>query len=1106
MRALLRGVVLIGLAMLVVALVPGLTMAQSSNGIIIGKVTDKTGASVPNAEVTATDAERGGSRSTNTDGSGAYRIESLLPGHYVVSVKASGFAEFKVSAVEVKGSLTTNVDATMEVAGQAATVLVEASSGQELQTQSGDLASNFQKEEIQEIPLLSNNPISLALTQAGVSAPPAIADFTNGVGFSVNGTRPRANNFLIDGQDDNDNAINGQAYQPTNLEAIGEVTVLQNSYSAEYGRGGGSVTNVISKGGTNAWHGSAFEWLRSNDLAAAPHENLVSGCQQSQTGFHSNDCNPVDIENIFGFTIGGPIVKNKLFVFGSPQWDRERQTQNGLPQILPTAAGVATLKSVQPTLSASGQANVQYLLDALGGLVGVKPAGSIALGNDPVTGNPRPDVALGTVERSGVGSKSNDRQEWIRVDFNASDKDVLTARYIRDDFALTPDFFNFPGSLPPFDSQQGGPSQTAGASWTHTVNSHVINEFRASYTNIGFTFGPTPATASNPLSAMPSVTLTGSGLFTGSNTFGFPSNLPQGRAHKTYQYQELLSYAFGKHTFRGGVDISHLSVVDAIPFNSRGTFTINSGGGYTALGNFIDDFTGASGSVAKVFGNPVLKPFVTTYAPYVEDTWHMTSNFTAVLGLRYEYWGTVENSLQFPALSANIGAGLPGATFPGSFSAPQRSVRDDFGPRIGLAYTPHFLPRLFGSGDTTVLRAGFGIFYDGLFTNILDNTGAAQPNAVGGTVVGGANRGLANASGQLAAVQPTLNPFGGITTIAGGLINPRTEQWNFDIERKLPGNFLLTTAYVGTRGEHLYVNQEYNPKVDFGPRLNPAFGPITVRTNGADSIYHSAQVTVDRRFSKGLLLRGAYTFSKLIDDASEIFTNTGTSSFSQNELNQGGDRGLSAFDHRHRFVLTYVWDIPYVHGNAILKQITKDWQTAGTATFQTGSPQTITTGVDENGDGRGTNDRPDLGNPSAPITSIGIDGTFLKKTATPGTFFGPNVQDCLSKAATCVAVDPNSVHWLIQAAGVGLGNVGRNSIETPGLQLWNMQVQRTFKFTERHAVTVRAETFNTFNHANRGISATGLNPSYTLINPNFDNLVGSSYGFRQVRIYLKYFF
>jgi len=1090
------------LAFAMLAVVP--TYAQSSNGTIAGTVTDKTGAGVPKATVTATDTERGESRSTTSDSYGSYRIESLLPGKYIVSVKAGGFAEYKESGVEVKGSLTATVNAVLEVSAQVATVLVEATSGQELQTQSGDLSVNISKDEIQDLPIQNNNPISLVLGQAGVSGPPANSDFTNGVGFSVNGTRPRANNFLIDGADDNDNAINGQAYQPTNLEAIGEVSVLTNSYSAEFGRGGGSVTNVITRGGTNKWHGSAFEWNRNSYLAAIPKEDLLVGVKK----------NPVDNENIFGFTIGGPVVHDKLFIFASPQWDRERQTENGSTLTLPTANGVATLKAVQPTLSAGGQANVQFLLDSLGGLVGVTPSGpggtflTIPLGNDPVSGNPRPSVEIARVQRSGVGAKSNDRQEWFRVDLNITQKDIISAHYIRDDFALTPDFFNFPGSLPPYDAQQGGPSQIFGVSWTHTVSSNVVNELRGSYTNIGFTFGPTGATAANPLSQDASLTVSGSGL----PTFGFPSNLPQGRAHKTYQYQELLSYTVGRHTFRGGVDVNHLTVTDAIPFNSRGTIGFNAGGGYTSLGNYVDNFTGASGSIAKVFGNPILKPFVTTYAPYVEDTWRMRSNFTATLGLRYEYWGVVENSLQFPAL-ANLGIGIPGATFPGSFAVPERSDWNNFAPRVGLAYTPQFWKRLLGE-NKTVFRAGYGIFYDGLFTNILDNTGAAQPNAVGGTLVGGAGRGLANANGLLNAVQPTLNPFGGITTVASGLVNPLTQQWNFDIQRQIPGNFIITAAYVGTRGEHLYVNQEFNPRVDFGPRLNPGFGPITVRTNGADSIYHSGQLTVERKFSKGLLIRGAYTFSKLIDDGSEVFTTTGGSSFAQDPMNQGGDRGLSTFDHRHRFTLVYIWDIPYVHSSsngamAVLKAITRDWQTSGGATFSTGTPQTVAIGFDVFGDGRGGNDRPNLGSATAPFNSIAIDGVQEGITTTPGTYYELNNGNTCNPAATtgptvCVVVDPTKFHWLIPASG--LGNVGRNTVETPGFQLWNMSLQRTIRIKERQAFTLRGEFYNVFNHGNLGINGVGTSPSYTLIDPNFDNVAGSVNGGRILRIYAKYSF
>jgi hypothetical protein len=188
----------------------------------------------------------------------------------------------------------------------------------------------------------------------------------------------------------------------------------------------------------------------------------------------------------------------------------------------------------------------------------------------------------------------------------------------------------------------------------------------------------------------------------------------------------------------------------------------------------------------------------------------------------------------------------------------------------------------------------------------------------------------------------------------------------------LPGNFILTAAYVGTRGERLFVNQDYNPgtgQFDANGnviRVNPNLGPILVRTNGGDSIYHAGQLTLDRKFSHGLLLRGAYTYSKFIDDTSEVFITSGLSSFAQNVFNQGADRGLSAYDRRHRMVLTYVWDVPFVRGSSnrfssALQAITRDWQTSGIFTWSTGAPETFNDGFDANGDGHGGNDRPNLG-------------------------------------------------------------------------------------------------------------------------------------------------
>jgi outer membrane receptor protein involved in Fe transport len=1062
------------LAFAALSALPG--YAQTSNGVIAGVIVDNSGAVVLKATVEATSSDRGGApHVVETDSSGAYRIESLLPGSYSLVVKKSGFAEIRVSGLEVNASLTTTFNGTLELAGQTTSILVEASTGQELQTQSGDLSASISSSEIHELPILGLNPIALVLTEPGVQDPGTGRGLSNGVNFSVNGNRPRGNNFLIDGQDNNDNAIAGQAFQPSNLEAISEVTILTNSYSAEFGRGGGSVTNVIYKGGSNNFHGSAWELANNSDLAAVPHESKFVGVNK----------NPVSVENTFGFAFGGPIIHDKLFVFGSSQWDRTRSTNNGSTLTAPTATGVSELQAL-------GSPNANFLIAAFAGLVAPTATKSIRIGSATPTGADRGTIDFGLVQRAGIAEVQNDRQWDVRVDFIASERDTLTARYYRDDSALAPDLFNFPRALVPFDSQQGGPSQSAAAFWTHTISTKAVNELRVSYTNISFTFAPTAATLANPLYSSPAMTIGGIGA--GSNPFptlGFPTALPQGRGHKSYQYQDALSLTVGRHTVKGGVDVNHLSVVDQIPFNSRGTISFvpstvaGSCGAIacTGLANFIDNFTGPSGTIAKVFGNPTLQPFVTTYAPYIQDTWRLRENLTVDLGLRYEYYGTPENVLLFPALNTSVGIGLPGvglSSFPSIYANPQPSDRNNFGPRVGFAYTPHLASRVFGH-DKTVIRGGFGTFYDGLFTNILDNTGAASPNAVGGTIVGGTGRGAANATGQLNAVAPLLNPLGGISTISNHLVSPKTLQWNLNIQRELPHGFVFTAAYVGTRGIDLFVNQEYNPKINFGARLNPNFGPMTVRTNGGDSIYHAGQFTVDRKFSHGLLLRGAYTYSKLIDDGSEVFTITNGglgSSFAQNPFSQAGDRGLSAYDRRQRLVVTYIWDVPYVHntdslGFRVLNAITSHWQSSGFVTFESGRPDTIITGVDTLGDGRATNDRPNVVNPNLPA------GDFARYANAPGG---------------------------------SIGNLGRDTYIGPNEQYWDMSIQRVIPFGFRHmegqALTLRAEFYDALNHANHDLPVLDLSngPSVTNGDSGFGDLGSTIHGQRQIKIYLKYSF
>ena len=1075
--------------------------AQTSNGTIVGSVTDPAGAAVLGATVTVTNTDVGAfKRTTKTDSAGSYRIDGLLPGNYSVSIQASGMQEFVEVGVAVKASLASTVNASLIIGTLNQSVSVEASTGAELQTQSGDLSSNLGQTELKNLPIFGLNPIELAFTVAGVQEQANRDNLTNGVGFSVNGTRPRANNFLIDGQDNNDNSIQGQAFLQTNEEAVREVTVLTNSYSAEFGRGGGSVTNVIYKSGTNDFHGSAWELNRNSALAAVP----------AQSGFAGITTNPFDNENTFGFTFGGPIKKNKLFVFGTSQWDRERASAAAQTDtlLIPTDAGIATLQLLAPN------PRIDFLIAALGGLRGgTTGVADIALGNGP-NGNPRAAVQVGDVQRSQGSIATNDRQWSVKLDYIASPTDTLTLRYFRDDNNTAPDFFNQPNALPGLDSQVGGPSFNLGFSWQHTLSSHAVNELRFSYGQFDLEFGPTPQTAANPILNSTAIQISDLLGPTGQTpSFGFETGFPQGRGHKTYQFQDALSYTVGRHTFKVGADVALLTVRDISPIDNRGEIIVRPGGGFTGLANFIDDFTGVGGSIDKVFGSPVTLPFLATYAPYLQDTWHLRHNLSVDLGLRYEYQSTLENSLQFPSADTRLGIGLRGTSnFPGVFASQQQGDKNNFAPRVGFAYTPHVWSRFFGH-DKTVIRAGYGIFYDQLFTNILDNTATSSPNAVQDTVNAGGGRGVANASAVLAGFSSTPSPTGSVSTIASNLRNPLTHQWNLDIQRELPGNFILTAAYVGTRGERLFVNQDFNPgtgQFDANGnliRVNPNLGPILVRTNGGDSIYHAGQLTLDRKFSRGLLLRGAYTYSKFIDDTSEVFVTSGLSSFAQNVFNQGADRGLSAYDRRHRMVLTYVWNVPFVRGSgnrfsSALQAITRDWQTSGIFTWSTGAPETFNDGFDVNGDGHGGNDRPNLGNPAAPLTAIGIDGTQLGLTNTPGTFFGPNIQACLNGAPTCVATPASSFHFLIPASG--LGNVGRNTFISPGFQTYNLTVQRSFKISvhdvQRQQLLLRGEFLNAFNHPNLGI------PSLNLTGGNLLNEAGTIKGGREIRVLLRYSF
>ncbi len=1081
-------------ALAVALLVSAAAWAQTSNGTLVGSVSDPTGAVVPRADVVALSPQYGQAHETHADQDGAYRLESLQPGIYTVTIAVPGFETLTVSGVVINGSLTTTINGKLTIAATRQTIEVQAPAAQAIDAQSGQFGENISRQELAQLPYLDLNPAALAMTLPGVQdspigngAIPTDAE-TNGIAFSVNGSRPQANNFLIDGQDDNDYGLTGQAYQPINYGAIQEVTILTNAYTAEYGRGGGSVTNYIYKAGTNDFHGDLWEINRNSALAAIPAEDVIANKVTK---------NPYDNQNTFGFDLGGPLKKDKLFVFGAAQWNRERQAATGSVYDLPTAAGIATLKANFPS-----NANVNLLLNAIGTLVspGLVAPQSIATGLNGAC----PCVNIAEFQVQNVHTVSNFVDWNYRMDWHFTDGDTLTVSVIRDTGELSP---NSTSALPNFETQAGGPAEMFRGQWAHEISSNLVNELRLSYTNIDFSFAATPAALAGPLANIPFISF---GSDINFPSIGVDSIYPQGRTHGAWQIQEALSYVRGSHAIKAGVDTTVLRLNDTIALNTRGSIFYNSGGGFTSLGNFIDDFTGQyPGTISKGFGNPNINSAANMFAPYIEDAWRIKSNLTLNMGLRYEYWGALANSLAYPGFNINAGVGLPNATnpeysnpatpafFDSLFSFKQNPDKRNFAPRLGLAYAPHWGRFLFGDGKT-VLRAGYGIFYDGLFTEITTESAASQPNTFGGTIPSQTGRGQANAS-AFPGISPTLNSTFLIQSIASNLHNPLTQQWNANVQRELPLGLVLTLAYVGTRGEHLFANQEFNPALgsnQFGYiYTNPNFTEIEIRTNAGDSWYSSGQVEVERRIHT-LVLRAAYTYSKFMDDTSAIQPTTGLSSFSQILTNQHSDWGPSTYDRRHRFTVAYVWQVPFFQQNTILRALTDQWHWSGIATIETGTPNTVTPGFDNIGDAH-LNGRPNLVNASAPLNSLGVDGRFVGNVA--GTTYDLT---CVLTKPSCSPEPINTFHFVVPF-GVP-GNVGRNSLFGPGQIYFDTAIQRDFPVhfwkLDRQTLSFRLDMFNAFNHPNL------FTPSYTMNDPNFNNTAITIKGGRQIKLWLKYSF
>ncbi len=1047
---------------LVFPFISPVAIAQSSKGIVVGTITDSTGAAISGAAVKVTNTSTNVSRKMSTTSEGTFRLDAVDPGVYKIEIEADGFKEVVRDNVIVAAAQITDTSFILEVGGAGEVININLDNSVILQKQDGARTSTLDPRQILDLPVPGLNPANLVFTLPGVTAPGVLAGgFVQGTEFSINGLRPRANNQLIDGADNNDNAITGQFYGPTLRDGYREVSVLGANNSAEYGRAGGAVVNVITRNGTNQFHGSVYDVIASSALSS-----LSSG-QKANEGLTSV---PVSISNQYGFSLGGPVRKNKLFFFGTFQASPFRSTTTA-SAVVPTAEGVATLRS----LFSQGQSpNLDRYLNIVGDLRGATNVIQIPLGGG------RQDIPFATATRTGISQSVNDYQFLTRVDWTPGAKDSLSFRYLFDD-----QIFNnqIPSAFQGFGIDVPSRVQNFYASYTRVLSLKLLNEFRFSYGRFNAAFTPQdPTTLDGPQF-----------LFGATNvsSVGLSGAFPQSRVFNNYQFQDTLTYVIGPHTVRAGADLLRQDAKESVPFNGRGSLTFSAGGDFPTFGNFVDGFSGTAGIFAqRVFGNPEIFPDAFQQAYFVNDSWRVTANLTLNLGLRYENYGTPFNVIQFPAFA--------GFDVPLDTVAKQQRDDNNFAPRFSFAYTPRFAKWLFGE-DKTVIRGGYAVSYDVFFNNILDNTAASSPNAFGVTTLGSAvgGRGFANAGVSSLPTTGSPNPLASITTVDANLVNPLTQLWNLDVQRETPGKTIVDVAYVGSRGTRLLINEQLNPGVD-GVRIFSTRGPVTLRTNGGDSIYHSLQTRVERGLRQGLLARFAYTYSKTIDNTnSEVFVTSGGSSVGSNPFDRSVDRSVASFDVPHRAVWSFIWDLPGP-ARGLLGEVAGGWTLSGIYSLQSGAVESpFIGGIDLNGDLNSFNDRPTIANPNAPPTSVAFANSVL---GIPGSGFVDINGNPVDPANTRFLVDPANRRNI----------AGRNTLRANRVNLFDLSLNKTFKLPfEGHRLEVRTEFFNIFNHpnftfANPNISSDLSNGDVT--NPFFNNIRLNSGGNRTGRIQVRYAF
>ncbi|MDQ2944471.1 MAG: hypothetical protein M3Y27_00745, partial [Acidobacteriota bacterium] len=931
----------------------------------------------------------------------------------------------------------TTFDPRLEIGTSDTRIEVNAASS-EILIKDGPLrGGNFLPGEVSDLPLISLDPLSLARTLPGVTQASGSFRWTGnqatseGSEYAINGQRVRGNNYLLDGTGNNDMTFSGVS-QPFNIaDAVEEVSVQTGNFGVEFGRAGGGVLNVVTKSGTNGLHGTLLWRYQSQRFNSASNLDILNGAIKS-----------VFSNNVFGFTVGGPVRKNRTFFFGGFQQNNRHATDHTTFQ-LPTADAVSRLRTLFPS-----NRNLDLYLGPLGDLRGLAVPFSVPLGRDPQTGIERGPVLFAAASYSQTAT--NDGPQWLaRIDHYQSEAHRLSWRYLFDARLDSPTTI-LPVNYPGFLQENRRRHQNFLFADSYTFGPSFTNEFRFSYArpeNELFRVSPKSVPLARTLPQIGISNVAAPGL-TAANEQFYNSH--------DFLFQETQTKLRGRHAFRYGVEFARQLAEQAYGANNLGAFQYRDSTplGYSAFANFLDDFSGPSGSATRNFGVKASYPNQFRQSYFFQDNWKATPALALTFGLRYENFGQPVNVVSYPAF-----AGFD----PALFLVRNEVNRDDnnFGPAFGFAWSPamrsDWLGKLFGDGKT-VWRGGYQISYDAMFTQIISlDLASSTPNAIS-TAFTAQNTG--RGSPNFSTILPNTPSAPSLTDPQPGAVEkdlrtPYTERWSFGFQRQLPEGILLDVSYVGTVSHKLATRADFNPRLLNNQRLYANFGPRFVRTNQGNSAYHALQGQVNRRFARGVHVNASYTWSRMMDSTSEGVGNINMQEAGGNRtsvpVSQGGlklDRGLSDYDRTHRLTLVYLWTVPGPRAG-FAKYVLGGWSIAGVTTFQSGTPYTVGNSTDRNNDTIPA-DRPDIGNPTAPWNSRG-----LIDARCPASYLNPDTGACVSRS---------DVRWI---QGVGLPNsstVGRNTLHTGGTNNFDLNLSRSFSMGERSRLEFRYEASNAFNH------------------------------------------